>query len=138
MTNEKLTAAIISALENMDNGEIICVWNEYCDNVNCFDDRIEYMEMLPELFDTGSADGVWNLLNRFYFGSDCYNPDGSANPNRDYFYFNGYGNIVSTDYPRDVIDVEELAEWIIDHDDALYNDELRDVLDSADDEEQEG
>lgn len=135
MKKEKLFSIIKSTVENMDDDDKISAWNEYCDNVNAFDNRIEYMEILPELFDTSSADGIWNLLNRFYFGSDCYNPDGSANPNRDYFYFNGYGNIVSTDYPGDVIDADELTEWIIDNNDALYNDELQELLDSAGDEE---
>ena len=41
---------------------------------------------------------VMNILNRFYFGSDDERPGSSANPNRNYFTFNGYGNIISFDY----------------------------------------
>lgn len=48
-----------------------------------------------------------NLLNRIYFGHDAdnwhYDPHGekeygSFNPLRDYFTYNGYGNLVSTDF----------------------------------------
>lgn len=137
MKREDLFAAIKETIENMNNGKKVSLWNEYCDSVSRFDDRIEYMDSLPELFDTSSADGLLNILNRFYFGHDENYEHSSANPNRDYFYFNGYGNIISTDYPDDVIDAEELTDWIIDHEDALYNDDIQELLDGAEEEEEE-
>lgn len=137
MNKEKLFEAIKEAIENMDNGSAVCLWNEYCDAARRYDDRIEDMATLPELFDTSSSDAVFNLLNRFYFGHDENDEKSSANPNRDYFYFNGYGNIVSTDYPQDQIDVDELADWIIEHEDALYNDEIQVLLDEAAEDEEE-
>lgn len=48
-----------------------------------------------------------NLLNRIYYGYDADNwtTDSSGEktygafcPNRDYYYYNGYGNLISTDY----------------------------------------
>ena len=122
--------AIIEALENMTDDNLVCVWNEYCDAVNDFDSRIENMDLLPELFDLSTAENVWNLLNRFYFGSDERYTGTSANPNRDYFYFNGYGNIVSTDYPREHVDIDAVVDWIIENDDPLYCDEIADILDN--------
>jgi hypothetical protein len=74
-------------------------------------------------------------------GYDCparYGLIRSGIKDRNYFYFNGYGNIVSTDYPDDVIDADELTDWIIEHEDALYNDDIQEILNNgADDSETE-
>ncbi|MBR5272775.1 MAG: hypothetical protein IKU25_05205 [Clostridia bacterium] len=127
---------IKDVIEEMDDAELVYIWNEYCDAANRFDDRIERMDEITELFDTRDADGVLNMLNRFYFGSDCYNENGSANPNRDYFVFNGYGNIESTDFPRDFVDVDELAEYITEHGEDFSVDEIADVLNEDEDEDE--
>lgn len=67
------------------------------------DDRVEDMEYLDDIFcDTKPTD----ILYRAFYGydSDTWTEDahgektyGEFNPNRNYFYFNGYGNLVSTD-----------------------------------------
>ena len=68
------------------------------------DDRYYEMGMLPELLD---GLNTIDLLNRAYFGRDNENWHTDAhgqkiydsfNPNREYFYFNGYGNLVSANY----------------------------------------
>lgn len=68
------------------------------------DGRYYSMDMLPELFH--GADIV-EVLNRAYFGRDDDNWHTDAhgekiydsfNPNREYFTFNGYGNLVSANY----------------------------------------
>jgi hypothetical protein len=87
--------------EDMFNAAI-----EELDNYNGYlgDDRYYEMEMLLEFF--RDADPV-ELLQRAYFGrdDDTWTTDshgervyGAFNPNREYFYFNGYGNLVSTNY----------------------------------------
>lgn len=58
------------------------------------DNAIYEMELLPDIVGNRS---IFDLLNMAYFGGDDWNKNGSFNPNRDYFYFNGYGNLVSTD-----------------------------------------
>lgn len=119
--------AIKQAVENMDESAAVALWNEYCDTVKRYDDRVEYMESLPEMF----GDDIFNILNRFYFGYDYPDEKSSANPNRDYFYFNGYGNIVSTDYPThsDIMDIDEMAEYIAENDNAFYNDDIQEIID---------
>lgn len=69
------------------------------------DDRYYYMEDLTSYIDTSD---LWNsLIYRIFYGrdDDCYitNSQGEKeysqfNPNRDYYYYDGYGNLVSTDY----------------------------------------
>lgn len=69
------------------------------------DDRYYYMEDLGDYYN--GVDPI-ELLNRAYFGYDAeswyINDHGekeyrnSFNPNRNYFSYNGYGNLVSSDY----------------------------------------
>ena len=68
------------------------------------DNRYYLMDELNEIFNDSEP---IEILNRAYFGrdDDSYTTDASGNkqynefnPNREYFYFNGYGNLVSSDY----------------------------------------
>lgn len=68
------------------------------------DDRYYFMENLTDCIDTSD---LWNsLIYRMFCGrdDDCYitNSQGEKeysqfNPNRDYYYYNAYGNLVSSD-----------------------------------------
>ena len=81
-----------STIEELDS------YNGYLGN-----DRYFEMYLLPEFMD---GKNIIDLLNMAYFGDDDnYHVDEyghkhyeSFNPNREYFYFNGYGNLCSTDY----------------------------------------
>lgn len=81
---------------------------EELDNYNGYlnDDRYYLMEELTQFYTT--PEDIENLLFRIYYGhdEDNYITDSSGNteyrefnPNREYFKYNGYGNLVSTDYP---------------------------------------
>ena len=135
MLNEK----IIETIKGMDDGEIIRIWNEYCREANRYDDEImDAYEMEEWVNNTGDK---MSLLNRFYFGSDDYNKEGSANPNRNYFCFNGYGNIISFDciyneYTDEFyhMDANELADYIEENRESFYNDELEELFDELEEE----
>ena len=58
---------IMEVLKGMEDGDLISVWNEYCDKCNMFDDRIYYMEELDEIF---SGQDVSYILNRAFYGHD--------------------------------------------------------------------
>ena len=89
-----------------DNEAIFNSCIEELDSYNGYlgDDRYYEMEMLNEFYnDTEPLE----LLYRTYYGrdDDTYTTDsrgdktyGEFNPNRKYFYYNGYGNLVSSDY----------------------------------------
>jgi hypothetical protein len=111
---------IIDYLKNDD--DLLCQCMEELDGYNGFlgDDRCYSMEELDDIYcDSKPLD----VLYRAFFGHDeNYYTDehGSKhyaefNPNREYFYFNGYGNLVSCDYKdySDKLDdyfIEQLAE----------------------------
>ena len=68
------------------------------------DDRYYEMEMLDEFYKGAEP---LEILHRTFYGHDdeTWTTDSSGNkiygqfnPNRDYFYYNGYGNLISADY----------------------------------------
>lgn len=140
MTKEELTNAIIEYFEN--NEEVFTACIEELDNYNGYlnDNRCYEMEMLKEFY-TGTE--PLELLNRAFFGhdDDTWTTDangiktyGAFDPNREYFYYNGYGNLISSNYKDysaylDSYFVEALNEnrqYIDSIDD---NDELKQLFD---------
>lgn len=89
-----------------ENEELFNSCIEELDGYNGFlgDNRYYLMEELNELYrDTEPLE----MLYRVFYGrdDDTWATDahgeksyGEFNPNRDYFYYNGYGNLVSSDY----------------------------------------
>jgi hypothetical protein len=68
---------------------------------------------------------------KFFNGEDL-DSRGPANPNRDYFRFNGYDNIESTNDPGEIyldeLDIE-LVDYIIDHlDDREFPDDIQEII----------
>lgn len=102
------------------------------------DDRHYNMDELPELL---SGLNAIDLLNRAYFGRDDENWHTDAhgekiydsfNPNREFFYFNGYGNLVSANYKDysaflDDYFIDELME---NYDHLYLDDEIMDILEA--------
>lgn len=140
-------AIVESILEYFrENEDVFNECIEELDSYNGYlgDDIYYQMEMLDEFYtDTKPLD----LLYRVYFGRDedwyldAYGQKkyGEFNPNREYFRYNGYGNLVSSDYKdySDHLDnycIEALLEnrlYInsIDNDDTLTElfDELENI-----------
>lgn len=110
--------AMEKIIEYFKNNESI--FNECMEDLDAYngylgDDRYYEMEMLSEFYN--GTDPV-ELLNRAYFGRDDENwyrkengekVYGEFNPNRTYFYYNGYGNLVSADYKDYSAHLDEYA-----------------------------
>jgi hypothetical protein len=90
-----------------ENEDIFNDCIEELDNYNGYlgDNRYYPMDELDDLMELKSAT---ELLNMAFVGhdEDTHHTDGHGNveygafnPNRNYFTFNGYGNLISTDYP---------------------------------------
>lgn len=103
-TAEEVTADIIAFFK--DNEDIFNEAIEELDAYNGYlgDNRYYTMDVLDECF-IGTEPS--EILRRAFYGYDeeTYITDGSGNrecgqfnPNRDYFTYNGYGNLVSADY----------------------------------------
>ena len=96
---------IIAYFENNEETFNACM--EELDSYNGYlnDDRYYPMEYLNEFYNSTEP---LELLYRVFYGydEDNYNNDSYGNrthaefnPNREYFKYNGYGNLVSTNYP---------------------------------------
>ena len=102
-----------------------------------YDDKIYPMDDLNEFFSNEKPD---EIIRRAFYGYDeTYTKDEQRepfNPNRNYFYFNGYGNLVSID-EKDYSDYLDIAfiQDIIDNRYNLYLSEgAEDMIDNYEDE----
>ena len=140
MTKEQITNKIIEYFK--DNEEIFNECIKELDSYNGYlgDDRYYEMEMLNEFY---SGQEPIEILYRAFYGrdDDTWTTDSSGNktygefnPNREYFYFNGYGNLVSSNYKDytgklDKYFIEDLSE----NKDNIYciddNEELKQLFD---------
>ena len=103
-TPEEITADIIAYFENNEDVFNDCMEElDWC-NAYLGDNRYFSMDELHEFY--RDSDPL-EILRRAYYGrdDDTWTTDnngdktyGEFNPNRDYFYYNGYGNLVSSDY----------------------------------------
>ena len=148
-TPEEITADIIAYFENNEDVFNDCM--EELDNYNGYlsDDRYYSMDELDEFYNGVEPS---EILRRAFFGydEDTYTTDrdgnktySAFNPNREYFRYNGYGNLVSADYKDytgqlDKYAVESMSENR-DYIDSIDNDEeliaLFDELEAAAEEE---
>lgn len=118
---EKIIEKIIDFFR--ENEEIFACCIEELDSYNGFlqDGKYFFMEDIDEFY--RNTDPLELLMRAFYgHDADTWTTDSSGNkiygefnPNRNYFYYNAYGNLVSSDY-KDYTDylynytVEEMSE----------------------------
>lgn len=99
---------LIDIMEDLEDhtssrSRIVDLWNDYCEGCNYMDDYVYTFDKytLEEHFQN-AYDAVRACLY------------GNVHPNHEYFQYNGYGNIVTSDYPaEDFMDVESMIEWFI-------------------------
>lgn len=100
-----------------ENEEIFNSCMEELDSYNGYlgDNRYYSMDELDEFY---NGTEPLEILRRAYYGrdDDTWTTDSSGNktygefnPNRDYFYYNGYGNLVSSDYKDYSAHLDEYA-----------------------------
>ena len=149
MTKEQIINEIIEYFK--DNEEIFNECIEELDGYNGYlgDDRYYSMEELNEFY---NGQEPIEVLYRAFYGrdDDTWTTDSSGNktygefnPNREYFYFNGYGNLVSSNYKDytgklDEYFIEDLSEnkdniCCIDD-----NEELKQLFDDLDEADEDG
>lgn len=111
MTREDKIQAIIDYFEDNEYEFEECI--EELDNCNgtLGDDRYYPMDEIDDLLSSYSPT---DIMQRVFYGSDEYSDEFC--PNREYFKFDGYGNLFSADskdYSNylDEYTVEEMSEW---------------------------
>lgn len=147
-TKEAIITDIIQYFK--ENEDVFNDCMEELDSYNGYlgDDRYYSMEELNDLYSGQEPQEI--LFRAFYgFDADTWITDGRGNkeygafnPNRNYFYFNGYGNLVSSDYKDysdnlDLYAVEAMSEGRS-YIDSIENDDiLADLFDELEEAEEE-
>lgn len=127
---EKLAAYITDVSED----KAISLHNEYCEHSCGYDYHIYGMAEFDEIVGECLP---FDVARMCYYGSFC--------PADSYFWYDGYGNVASNDWPTTDDDspfyVYDIVKYIVDNDDDLGDEEIREILDNAensdDDEEEE-
>lgn len=139
-TTEEITREIIEYFKN--NEDIFNDCMEELDNYNGYlgDRRYYEMENINEFFTDCEP---MEILCRTYYGGDedtaITNEDGTKrygefNPMREFFYFNGYGNLISSDFKNyeDFIEpytIKEICKNREEINSTYYNDKLTELFD---------
>ena len=120
------TEMVKGLLENMSESQLYIIANEYFDKTNYYDDRIYDMDEFDEIMSGMSPSDI--VLKIFY---------GDFRPNDHYFKFDGCANFQSFDYISEEVDLEEIADYIVDNDEDFDNSDIREILDEDDEEDEE-
>lgn len=121
MTEDERREALTDLVDDLDDDELIAAWNSYGDEVSAYDDNVFSMDEFSEVFD-GMDDSAWRAVRAAFYGN--------FNPTHDYWWFNGSGNLESSDDLDDSpIDKEAVVDYMIEHDKDLDVDGAREILD---------
>ena len=112
---------LVDYINGMGIEEKIALHNTYCDAANCTDDCIYTMDEMEEILD-----GVdkWELVRMIRFGDFDFM--------KDFWGFNGYGNLDSYNAWELPIYAEDIADYVLLNEDSLGNDEIQEILDGED------
>ena len=133
--NKKTIDAIRKFFEEMNDDDFISIVSE----LNSYNGNLESYQWYPmdELDELTGGMSHWEVLRLAYYGE--------FNPNDNYFHFDGYGNLESTDYPTEDIDNNDIDDIIDEIDNIPYQylpDDIQNIIsehefDDDDDEEEE-
>ena len=112
---------IVDYINGMGIDEKIALHNTYCDAVNCMDNCIYAMDEIEEILDSVDK---WELVRMIRFGDFDFM--------KEFWGFNGYGNLVSYNAWELPIYAEDIADYILSEKDSLGNDEIKEILDKED------
>ena len=118
MSKTEKEQKLVDYINSMGVEEKIALHNTYCDAANCMDDCIYSMDELEEILD-----GVdkWKLVDMIRFGDFDFV--------KEFWSFNGYGNLVSYDAWELPIYASDIADYILLKEDSLEDDEIQYILD---------
>lgn len=110
---------IIEIIKNSDDDDLFDIHNRYQDEANG-DNRIYSMDDFDDFMSSLTPS---ELSYRIFYGE--------FNPKHNYFWFDGYGNLCSSDYVSDFPYTceNEIAVWCVENDEDFGIYEIREALD---------
>ena len=126
---EELEDAIKEALDDEVCIDIVAAAYS---NDGVFED--DYFTPSDDFFESIIANYEAKEVALKFFNGEDLDSKGPANPNREYFRFDGYANIESTDYPGDIymdtLDVD-IVDYIMEHlEDVEYPEKIQKLIDA--------
>ena len=116
---------LCEALNDMSTAELVFTHNEYCEAAGYMDNWIYSMD---EFDDIMSGQSPWEIARcAYYSGKFC--------PAHDWFWFNGYGNLESSDFEPDIIYGPGIARFVDETENTLDNDILCDIIEEDDEDD---
>lgn len=106
-------------LENLDDCELLRIWNEF--------------DQYSTIYTSEEFDEICGGMTPSEIALKCFN--GDFNPNHDFWTFNGYENLKSSDYLDELISIDDLADYIADNEEAFDNDDLQEYFDELEEDE---
>lgn len=120
----KTLEQITEFLNDTDDNTLVQAWNEYQREISGNNELYDFDD---SFFETYFSNQPIEAARAVHFGN-------IQSWNDDYIYFNGYGNLESTSRPMDVVDVDELADYINDNQHVF--DYIIDQIDDIEEEEE--
>ena len=113
---------LCEALNDMSTAELVFTHNEYCEAAGYMDNWVYSMDEFDEIM---SGQSPWEIARcAYYSGKFC--------PAHDWFWFNGYGNLESSDFEPDIIYIPDIARFADETENTLDNDTLCDIIEEDD------
>lgn len=125
MTEEMKRENLQNIIDNLDETEIITMWNYICAD----SDVIYYMDEL---------DGFFHDKKHCNCATDIIDSLDDNFSTSDYYFADGEWGIKSFDDIYDIVDDDELINYMLDSDEDFGNDDIRDILDEELTDEEEG
>lgn len=119
MTDAEKRDVVENAVDNLNESDLMYIWNEYCDYNNYYDDRVYYVSELDEL---------------------CYSMKPTEIISR-YGDLDGYEYFTDGVYTKgsndllDLIDYGALIDYIIDNEEDFDNSDIADALEEIEEED---
>lgn len=107
---------------DLSGDELVNMWNGY----NSDDEK--------EVHSMGEFDSYFNGLSPYEVADMVSDGEFCSGDN---FFTYGWNGLYTSSDPDELIDVDELIDYIVDEDDDMGEPELRDILDAEDDEDEE-
>lgn len=128
MTREQAIEKISEIIKDSENSDLMYINNGYQNNIYG-DNYIYRMNEFDDIM--GGEIAPLELACRIFYGD--------FNPNHDFFWYDGYGNLRSSDYVSDCpyICESEIAEWCVKNDEHFDSWRIREVLDEYNESEEE-
>ena len=111
-----IVESIRVVVEDFKENKLVELWNEFCDK-NYYEERIYYLsdDEINDLFDNMTP-------------AELIRMGSNVDLDNKYFYFH-LNELNTTDNVFDVVDIDELVDYIIDNDDDCNDVDVRTLLD---------